>query len=397
MAAWRIPLSDLDLGAEEEAAVVRVIRSRWLTVGEEVGAFEREFAELCDVDHAVSLSSCTAALHLACVALGVGQGAEVVVPTLTFVATANAVVLAGGRPVFADSIGDDDFTIDPADVERRITPATRGIICVHYGGYPCRLDELAEICRRHGLFLIEDVAHAPGARFNGRALGTVGDIGCFSFFGNKNLTTGEGGMAIAREQAVGDHIRSLRAHGMTTTSWDRFQGHASNYDVVEPGFNYRPTELAAAVGRAQLRKLGANNARRNELLAHYRDRLSGTPTITMPFATSTGAAHLAVVLAETPELREQLRAELRDAAIQTSVHYPPVHLFGHYRAEQGYRPGDLPVAESLAKRSLTLPLYATMTRVQVDEVCDCITRVVASRSGSEPVDPASVTGARPSG
>ena len=206
-----------------------------------------------------------------------------IVPTLTFVATANAVVLAGGRPVFADSIGDQDFTIDPADVERRITPATRGVICVHYGGYACQLDELGEICDRHGLFLIEDAAHAPGAELEGRALGTFGDVGCFSFFGNKNLTTGEGGMAIARDPAVADHIRALRAHGMTATSWDRFHGHASDYDVIEPGFNYRPTELAAAVGRAQLLKLQANNRRRNDLLARYRERLAATPRITMPF------------------------------------------------------------------------------------------------------------------
>ena len=394
MAAWRIPLSDLDLGVEEEAAVLRVIRSRWLTVGDEVAAFEREFADLCGAEQAVSLSSCTAALHLALVALGLEPEAEVIVPTLTFVATANAVVLAGGRPVFADSIGDQDFTIDPADVERRITPATRGVICVHYGGYACQLDELGEICDRHGLFLIEDAAHAPGAELEGRALGTFGDVGCFSFFGNKNLTTGEGGMAIARDPAVADHIRALRAHGMTATSWDRFHGHASDYDVIEPGFNYRPTELAAAVGRAQLLKLQANNRRRNDLLARYRERLAATPRITMPFMTSDGVAHLAVALADSAELREALRAGLREASIQSSLHYPPVHLFGYYRLAEGYRAGDLPVAESLSSRSVTLPLYATMTSAQVDEVCDCISSVVARAAGGEPPDSHAAVGGR---
>jgi dTDP-4-amino-4,6-dideoxygalactose transaminase len=394
MAAWRIPLSDLDLGVEEETAVLRVIRSRWLTVGEEVAAFEREFADLCGAEQAVSLSSCTAALHLACVALGLEPEAEVIVPTLTFVATANAVVLAGGRPVFADSIGDQDFTIDPADVERRITPATRGIIGVHYGGYACHLDELSEICDRRGLFLIEDAAHAPGAELEGRALGTFGDVGCFSFFGNKNLTTGEGGMVIARDRAVVDHIRALRAHGMTATSWDRFHGHASDYDVIEPGFNYRPTELAAAVGRAQLRKLRENNRRRNHLLTRYRERLSETPRITMPFTTSAGVAHLAVALADSAELREALRAGLREASIQSSLHYPPVHLFGYYRSAQGYRVGDLPVAESLSSRSVTLPLYATMTSAQVDEVCDCISTVVARAAGGEPPDSHAALGGR---
>jgi dTDP-4-amino-4,6-dideoxygalactose transaminase len=394
MAAWRIPLSDLDLGVEEETAVLRVIRSRWLTVGEEVAAFEREFADLCGAEQAVSLSSCTAALQLACVALGLEPEAEVIVPTLTFVATANAVVLAGGRPVFADSIGDQDFTIDPADVERRITPATRGIIGVHYGGYACHLHELSEICDRHGLFLIEDAAHAPGAELEGRPLGTFGDVGCFSFFGNKNLTTGEGGMVIARDRAVGDHIRALRAHGMTATSWDRLHGHASDYDVIEPGFNYRPTELAAAVGRAQLRKLRENNRRRNALLTRYRERLSETPRISMPFTTSAGVAHLAVALADSAELREALRAGLREASIQSSLHYPPVHLFGYYRSAQGYRVGDLPVAESLSSRSVTLPLYATMTSAQVDEVCDCISSVVARTAGGEPPDSHAALGGR---
>ncbi len=379
MQAWRIPLSDLDLGAEEEEAVLRVIRSRWLTLGEEVSGFEREFAELLEVDRTVALSSCTAALHLACVALGVEAGAEVIVPTLTFVATASAVILAGGRPVFADCIDDDDLTVDPDDVRRRITPATRGIICVHYAGYPSRLAELGEICAEHGLFMIEDVAHAPGARWEGRALGTVGDVGCFSFFGNKNLTTGEGGMAAARDSVVADRIRLLRAHGMTTTSWDRFQGHAFDYDVAEPGYNYRSTELSAAVGRAQLRKLLPNNARLNSLLARYQERVGSTPQLSMPFGGRHGAAHLAVVLADTPALREALRAGLREASIQSSLHYPPVHLFDHYRSAYCYGAGDLPAAESIAARAVTLPLYATMTAEQVDEVCDCIDGVVADK------------------
>jgi dTDP-4-amino-4,6-dideoxygalactose transaminase len=376
MGAWRIPLSDIDLGPEEEEAVTRVIRSRWLTVGEEVAGFEREFAEMCGIDQAVALSSCSAGLHLACIALGVEAGVEVIVPTLTFVATASAVVLSGGTPVLADSLSDRDFTVDPADVERRITEATRGVICVHYGGYPCRLDELLEICDRHRLFLIEDAAHAPGARWRGRALGTVGDVGCFSFFGNKNMTTGEGGVAIARDSAVADRIRLLRAHGMTTSSWDRFRGHAVEYDVVEPGLNYRPTELAMAVGRAQLRKLPANNERRNARLAQYRVRLSSVAGLSVPFEDRTGSAHLALVVADTHELREALRGGLREAGIQSSVHYQPVHLFDHYRATYGYGRGDLPVAESLARRALTLPLYATMTAQQVDDVCDCLIAAV---------------------
>ena len=370
MSAWRIPLSDLDLGGDEEAAVLRVIASGWLTAGEEVRAFEREFARLCGVGDAVALSSCTAALHLACLALGVGPGVEVVIPTLTFVATANAVCLAGGRPVFADSIGAEDLTIDPADVERRVTPATRGVVCMHYGGHACDLTGLLDVCERHGLFLIEDAAHAPGGEWNGRALGTLGDVGCFSFFGNKNMTTGEGGMAIAREERVLERIRLLRSHGMTSSSWDRYKGHAFEYDVIDVGCNYRMGELPAAVGRAQLRKLRRNNGRRGELLALYRNRLTDVPGLTWPFANREGAAHLAVVLVDDPTRRDELRAALRGAGIQSSLHYPPIHLFDYYRSSVNSR--ELPVAEHLAARLLTLPLYASMTESQVEEVCACI-------------------------
>jgi dTDP-4-amino-4,6-dideoxygalactose transaminase len=377
MTHWRIALSDVDLGPEEEAAVVRVVRSGWLTLGEEVSAFEQEFAQLCGIEEAVAVSSCTAALHLACVALGVGPGSEVVVPTLTFVATASAVVLAGGRPVFADSIGPDDFTLDPDDIEHRITPATRGIICVHYGGYACRLDALLDICARHNLFLIEDVAHAPAATWEGKVLGTIGDVGCFSFFGNKNLTTGEGGMAVAKDPRIRQRIRRLRSHGMATPSWDRSRGHAFDYDVVEAGYNYRPAELPAAVGREQLGKLHANNGRRNALLAHYRTRLALIRGIQMPFAGRPGVAHLAVAVLDDSSRRDGLREALRKEGIQTSLHYPPIHLFEHYRKATGHREGDFPVAEALAARAITLPLYATMTLREVDDVCACVASFLA--------------------
>lgn len=372
MTVWRIPLSDLDLGVEEEEAVRDVVRSQWLTLGSQVAAFEREFADFCGAEDAICLSSCTAALHLACAALGVEPGVEVIVPTLTFVATANSVAMAGGRPVFADSIGPDDLTIDPEDVERRITPATRGVICMHYAGHACRMDALLDICERHGLFLIEDAAHAVGATWNEQALGTVGDVGCFSFFGNKNMTTGEGGMAIARNRPVHDQIRLLRSHGMTSSSWDRFQGHAFDYDVVEVGYNYRPTELTAALGRVQLKKLRQGNERRSALLARYRERLAEVPGVDMPFAGREGAAHIAVAVADDTEARNGLRVALSAAGIQSSLHYPPIHLFSSFRSSHGYAPGDLPVAEAIASRAVTLPLYATLTSEQVDEVCDCI-------------------------
>jgi dTDP-4-amino-4,6-dideoxygalactose transaminase len=369
---WKIPLSDVDLGDEERAAVDRVVASGWLTLGAEVRAFEEEFAASCAVDDAVAVANGTAALHLACLALGVGPGVEVIVPSLTFVASANAIALSGGRPVFADSVSTADPSVDPADIERRITPATRGIMCVHYAGYPCRMDELLDLCERHGLFLIEDAAHAPGATWEGRALGTIGDAGCFSFFGNKNLTTGEGGMVLARDPDVLGEVRLMRSHGMTTMSWDRFKGHASAYDVVRLGFNYRPSELMAALGRPQLAKLTAHNERRNALIERYRARLDRGERTSMPFRGQTGSGHLAVIVVDRPEKRDPLREALAEAGIQTSLHYPPVHLFDHYRSAYGHAPGDLPVAEDLAQRLVTLPLYPTMGAEQVDAVCDVI-------------------------
>jgi len=379
MADWKIPLSDVDLGGEERAAVDRVVASGWLTLGAEVRAFEQEFAAACGADEAVTVANGTAALHLACLALGVGPGVEVIVPSLTFVASANAVALSGGHPVFADSVSADDPSLDPDDVERRITPATRGVMCVHYAGYPCRMDALLDICERHGLFLIEDAAHAPGASWNGRALGTIGDAGCFSFFGNKNLTTGEGGMVLARDPEVLDQVRLMRSHGMTTMSWDRFKGHASAYDVVRLGFNYRPSELTAALGRPQLAKLPGNNERRNALIERYRARLDQGAGTSMPFRGQTGSGHLAVIVVDEPAARDPLRAALAADGIQTSLHYPPVHLFDHYRSAYGHAPGDLPVVEDLAQRLVTLPLYPTMTPEQVDAVCACIESFLEGR------------------
>jgi dTDP-4-amino-4,6-dideoxygalactose transaminase len=376
MTVWRIALSEVDLGEEEAAAVAAVVRGGWVSMGAEVRAFEQEFARSCGVPEAVAVANGTAALHLALVGLGLEAGAEVVVPTLSFVASANAVVLAGGRPVFADSIGGGDYTVDPDSVSRALTPRSAGVMAMHYGGYPCEMEALERLCRSRGLFLIEDAAHAPGASWNGRALGTIGDAGCFSFFGNKNLTTGEGGMVLARDPATLSSVRLMRSHGMTTMSWDRYSGHAHAYDVVSPGLNYRPTELTGAIGRIQLRKLPANNARRNRALALYRERLVRVAGLTMPFAHKTGSGHLCVIRLEDPSLQGPLREDLAANGIQTSLHYPPIHLFAHYRATS---PGRFPIAEGLAAASVTLPLHPRLSEADIGEVCDRIADFIAKR------------------
>ncbi len=251
----RVPLSDLDYGAEEEQAVLDVIRRRWLTMGAVTQQFESAFAELLGAGHAFGVANGTVALHLACLALDIGPGDEVIVPSLTFVASANAVLYTGADVRFADIVGPDDLNVSPSSIASQITSRTKAILVVHYGGYPCRMPEIVELAHRHGLAVIEDAAHAPGAQLDGRAMGTWGDAGCFSFFSNKNLAVGEGGMLVTGRADLAEKIRLLRSHGMTTLTWDRHRGHASSYDVVALGYNARIDEIHAALGLAQLAKL----------------------------------------------------------------------------------------------------------------------------------------------
>jgi dTDP-4-amino-4,6-dideoxygalactose transaminase len=271
---WRVPLADLDYGPEEEAAVQAVIHRRWLTMGDETRQFEEEFAAFTGARYAVAVTNCTAALHLAAVALDLGPGDEVILPSLTFVATANSMRYVGAMPIFADVCGEEDFGLDPADAAAKITPKTRAIVVMHYGGYPVDMPAILDLARRHDLAVIEDAAHAPGSQLNGRHLGTWGDIGCFSFFSNKNLATGEGGMLTTNDDMLAEKLRLLRSHGMTSLTWDRHKGHAFGYDVVAPGYNYRLDEIRSALGQIQLQKLPAGNKKRSELNRLYEEQLS---------------------------------------------------------------------------------------------------------------------------
>src|SRR3954453_22752555 len=249
--SWRVPLCDIDYDEAEEAAALRVLRSRWLTLGPEVERFEQAFASMVGVPHAIAVTNATAALHLALLAAGVEAGDHVVQPAFNFVAAANMTRLIGAEPIFADIIDVAEPTIDPADVERKLTPRTKSVVAMHYAGYPARMTELARICRTKGIALVEDACHAVGGRYpytsdyalHGRVVGDLGDVAAFSFFGNKNLVTGEGGMLTTRSDEIAACVRSRRSHGMTTLTLDRHLGRAFSYDVTDFGFNYRPTEL----------------------------------------------------------------------------------------------------------------------------------------------------------
>ena len=366
---WRVPLADVPVGDDLVEDVLGVVRSGWWSMGPRVEEFEQAFAEFTGASHAIAVANGTAALHLALLAVGCGPGDEVVVPSLNFVAAANAIVHTGATPVFCDITGSDDLNLDPADVEAALSERTKAILVLHYGGHPCDMDAVLELAERHGLVVIEDAAHAPGATHRGRACGTLGAIGCFSFFSNKNLPVGEGGMIVTNDDGLAAQLRLLRSHGMTTLTWDRHRGHASSYDVVLPGFNYRLDEVRAVVGLAQLRRLPEENAARSEVVARYRNGLHGTSGLTMPFAPIEGrrpSHHLAVVVLPPGAERGEIRSSLEDSGIQTSVHYPPIHTFTAYRESRR----ALPRTDALAQRLLTLPLYGGLTGEQVEAVIE---------------------------
>ena len=368
---WQVPLADLDYDEREEQAVLSVIRNRWLTMGAVTQEFEIAFANYTGVKHALAVSNATVALHLACLSLGIGPGDEVLVPSLTFVATANAVLYTGARVRFADIIGSDTLTISPEEIERLITPNTKAVLVMHYGGYPCRMPEILDIADRHGLAVIEDAAHAPGAFLEGKALGTWGDIGCFSFFSNKNLSTGEGGMVVTNHDDLAEKIRLIRSHGMTSLTWDRHHGHAYSYDVVELGYNYRIDEIRSALGMVQLQKLTKNNERRKAITQSYWSAFEGKG-FGLPFSKSNGIPSYHIFPLILPEGldRKQFIDRMRAAGVQTSIHYPPVHLFQYYRKH--YPDVSLPITENVASREVTLPLYPGMSEEKIDKVLESV-------------------------
>jgi len=375
--SWKVPLADVVVDDELLAATHEAVSSGWWSMGPRVAAFEEAFAELCDARHTLAVANGTAALHLALVALGCGPGDEVIVPSLNFVAAANTVVHAGATPVFCDIIGEDDLTMDPADIEAAVGPATKAIVVMHYGGFACRMDEIREIAAARGLAIVEDAAHAPGATYRGRPCGTLGNIGCFSFFSNKNLPVGEGGMVVTDDPDLAERLRLLRSHGMTTLTWDRHRGHASSYDVVTAGFNYRLDELRAAIGLVQLGRLREENDGRRRASARYRAALHGTAGIVMPFdnanALEASSHHLAVVLLPAGADRDAVRARLQAEGIQTSFHYPPIHHFSHYAAlPQRVLPGT----DDVATRLVTLPLFGRIEDGQVDLVIEQLLRAL---------------------
>jgi len=376
---WRVPLTDIAMPEQDVQAVLDCLQSGWLTMGPRTQAFEEALGRHVGAAHAVTVSSGTAALHLCCLASGIGAGDEVIVPSFTFVASASAPRYVGAEPVLCDVRSAQDFNIDPEDVARRITSRTRAIVAVHFCGYPADLHALRELCDEHGLILIEDCAQAIGARLDdgGRQVGTVGELGAFSFFSKKQLCVGEGGMVATADERLAERVRLFRSHAMTSSTWDRHRGHDPAYDVIDIGFNYRLDEPRAALGLSRLQRLPESIARRRALVRAYRERLAEVPGIELAFSEQAveRSSHFAFpVLLADRQTRDRFRQTLKANGIQTTW-YPALHTFTEYRRFAS--PDGLPRATEAADRHCALPLSSTMDETAVETVVEAVRSALA--------------------
>jgi dTDP-4-amino-4,6-dideoxygalactose transaminase len=366
--AYSIPLFDSNYDHEEEEAVLATLRSGWLSTGPRTLEFERLFAESLGVRNAVAVANCTCALHLALRIVGIQEGDEVIVPSLTFVATVNAARYVRATPVFCDIRGSDDLNIDPEQIESLITEKTRAIVVMHYAGFPCDMDRILDLARHHGLRVVEDACHGPLSEYRGRKLGTLGDVGCFSFFSNKNISTGEGGMLVTGDADFAARARLLRSHGMTTLSYQRASGHSTRYDVVESGYNYRMDDIHAALGIVQLGKLRDDIRRRAIVRDRYLESLADARGVVVPFGRREGVVsnYIFPVVLEGADAarRDAVRDAMHERGIQTSIHYPAVHRFPIF--EQYRRP--LPKTERVSDTLITLPMHGRLSADDVSRV-----------------------------
>jgi dTDP-4-amino-4,6-dideoxygalactose transaminase len=379
-AKLKVPLFDLNYGEKESKAVLRVLRSKWLTMGEETELFEREFASYIGVKHAIAVSSCTTALHLANIAVGVQTGDEVICPSLTFVATSNSILYASAKPVFADVASMENWTISSQDIEKKITKKTKAVIVMHYAGFACEMNNIKRIAAKHKLKIIEDAAHALGSEYGNRKLGSIGDVSCFSFFTNKNISTGEGGMICTDNDEYAHEIKLMRSHGMTSLTLDRHKGNVFKYDVVKLGFNYRIGEIQAALGRVQLQKLQDGNKKRIAAADIYKRRLSIHKKIKCPFTDRLEGFnyHIFPVLLSPDIDRDDFMKYLREQGIQTSIHYTPVHTFSYYK--KIIKNSCYPLTEEIGAHVMTLPIYPTIKEEQIDFVLGHIDEYIKTKT-----------------
>lgn len=369
---YQIPLFQLNFGEEEIQAVTETIRSKWISSGPKCEELENLFVKMMRVKYAVSLSNCTDALHLACLACGIEQGDEVLCPSLTFAASANCIRYVGATPVFCDIVGSEHLNIDPEDIKRKISSRTKAIVVVHMAGFPAKMDEIMAIANKYNLKVIEDACHGPLSEYKGQKLGTIGDVGTFSFFSNKNISTGEGGMLITNNEKIAIKVRSLRSHGMTTMSYQRAKGHATAYDIIDLGYNFRLDDIRASIGCAQMKKLQADLDKRIRVRNKYVEELAKVEGIVVPFADNSEFVSnyiMPIVLTgSTKGIRDEVREKIHAVGIQTSNHYPAIHKFSIYKKYGTV----LPQTEYVADNEITLPMYADLTDRQIQFIVNAL-------------------------
>jgi perosamine synthetase len=378
----QVPFHRASVGEEEAQAVSEVIRSGWLTMGPKTFEFEKEFAKYVGAKHAIAVSTGTAALHLALEAAGVRAGDEVLLPTTTFTATAEAVTYVGARPVLVD-IDPVTMNIDSEDAARRITPKTKAIIPVHLGGQPCDMDEIEAIARMHHLRIIEDAAHALPSEYKGKRVGQISEFTCFSFYATKTLTTGEGGMITTENSEAAERMRLMRLHGIERDAWKRYRADGSwFYEVLEAGFKYNLTDLQSAIGLVQLAKCDAMWQARESVAQRYSDGFSSVdelvlPTIRPDRRTSWHLYVLRLRLDRLKRDRDSFIQTLQDRGVACSVHFIPLHLQPYYQRAYGYQPGDFPYAEEEYHSCLSLPIYPSLTDMEINHVIVAVRKTVA--------------------
>ncbi len=369
---WKVQLFKLNYDEKEQQALREVLDSAWITMGQKTLDFENSFEQFLGHDSCcLAVANGSAAIHMALLVLGIGAGDEVITPSLTFIADQNMTELVGARNILADITSMEDWAMDPVSIEASITEKTKAVLLVHYAGYACQMDAILDICKRYNLYLIEDCAHTPGADYQGQPLGTFGDVACFSFFTNKNLSVGEGGAVVCRDTSIYARLKGLRSHGMSKPSFDRYKGRTVSYDVEMPGLNYRIDEMRAALGLVQLDKLKEANKQRAVLVRHYHKRLTGYDKLSIPFLNFKRGMpnyHIMPVLLAEHVNRADVIEKMKGDGIQTSIHYPAIQDFAAYKD----RLNSTPKAQFVADHELTLPLYPTMTLNEVDLVCDTL-------------------------
>ena len=369
---YKIPLFNVNFDEREARAAYETIQSGWISTGPKNEQLEQLFVDTWKVGYAVSMTNCTSALHVCCMVCGLGPGDEVLVPSLTFAASVNCIRYVGATPVFCDIVGSKHVNIDPKEIEKNITPKTKAIVVVHMAGFPAMMDEILEIAHIHGLKVIEDACHGPLSEYKGKMLGTLGDCAAFSFFSNKNISTGEGGMFVTNNEDMAKKARLLRSHGMTTMSYQRASGHATTYDILELGYNYRMDDIRAAIAIEQLKKLPSDLDTRTNVRRRYVEQLASVKEIVVPFAHNkefvSNYIMPVVITKGDVAYRDSVRDKIHAAGVQTSVHYPAVHRFSVY---SDY-PVVLPQTEYVTDHEITLPMYAALTMDQVDYICSVL-------------------------